>query len=160
MAGIYCLLVIVYKLLVVSQGLLLTKFGFYYSHIVSVFMIIPFIWLTIKLVRDKDYGGVIMGREAFVAGLMVVAVSAVILSVYNYIEFNWKFKEIAIDYYNSADYLTFLQKNPKLKAEQYPGIIAAQISDLSAFKSTTARLLPFLFVSISTSFMCGVFMKK
>lgn len=158
--ALYSLLVIIYKVFIVTQGILLTRFGFYYSHIVSVFAIIPFIWLTIKLVRDKDYGGVIMGREAFIAGLMVVGISAILLSLYNYIEFNWRFKDIAIEYYNSNDFLEFMKKNPKLKPEEYPKIIAGQLESLSAFKSTTARLLPFMFIGISTSFICAVFMKK
>jgi hypothetical protein len=159
-AIIYSCLVIAYKLFIVLQGYLLTKFGFYYSHIVSVFFIIPFIWLAIKLVRDKDYEGVIMGRQAFVAGLTVVAISAIILSVYHYIEFDWRLKDIAVQYYNSPDFLEFLKKNPKIKPEQYPQLITEQLASLSAFKATTARLMSFFFIGVSSSFICAALMKK
>jgi hypothetical protein len=160
-ASIYSTLVIVFKLAIVLGGFLETRFWFMGSHIVSVFFIIPFIWLAIKLVRDKDYGGVIMGREAFVAGLMVVALSAVIISVYHYIEFEWKLRDFAVNYYNSAEFQAdMLKHNPNVKPEQYPTLMKKQLESLSAFKAITAKLLSFFLVGVSSSFLCAAFMKK
>lgn len=160
-AVIYSLLVIAFKLSIVLGGYLDTRFGFMYSHIVSVFFIIPFIWLSVKLVRDKDYGGVIMGREAFVAGLMVVAVSAIILSAYHYFEFEWKLRDFAVNYYNSAEFQAdMLKRNPTVKAEQFPSLIKQQLESLSAFKAITAKLISFFFIGVSSSFLFAVFMKR
>lgn len=159
-ALIYSFLVIIYKLYIVLGGYMLTKFGFYYSHIISVFAIIPFIVIAIKLVRDKDMGGQIGGRMALAVGMNLAAISLLILSLYQYIEFEWKLKDLSVLYYNSADYLEFLKSNKQVKAENYSKIITDNIASLSAFKSITAKLISFLFISLSSSFICAVFMKK
>lgn len=143
----------------------MTKFGFYYSNIVSTFMILPFFFLAVYLVREKDYGGRIGGKEAVRICMTILAVSLVLISAYNYIEFNWKFKEIAVEYYNSSDYLELLKgqqiKHPdKIKVEDFPKIISEQISDLSAFKSTTGKLMPMLFIGLSSAFITAVLLKK
>lgn len=44
----YSVLVIIYKLIIVLGGYGLTKFGFLFSHIVSVVMIMPFILLQLN----------------------------------------------------------------------------------------------------------------
>lgn len=157
---IYCVLVIIYKLIILLGGYQLTKFGFYYSHIISVFAIIPFMVLAIQQVRDKDMGGQIGGRNAMAVAMTIAAVAMIILSAYQYIEFEWKLKELSVQYYNGAEYLDFLKKNPQIKAADYPKIIADNIAGLSAFKAITAKLFSFLFISISSAFITAVFMKK
>src|SRR5688572_13891807 len=107
---IYSILVIIYKLIILLGGYQLTKFGFYYSHIISVFFILPFMMLAIKMVRDKDMGGIISGRDALKAALGVFGIAVIILSVYTYFEFEWKMREISIQYYNGSDYHEFLKK--------------------------------------------------
>ena len=52
----YSICVIIYKLVIVLTGQQLTTFGFYYSHIISVFAIIPFMIIAIKYVRDVENG--------------------------------------------------------------------------------------------------------
>ena len=156
----YSIAVIIYKLIILLGGYQLTRFGFYFSHIVSVFFIIPFIALAIKQSRDKDGGGMISGRQAFSAGMTVAAIGIIIVSIYTYIEFEWKLKDISVQYYNSNMYLEFLKRNPQVKPEMYPKIISDNIASLSAFKAVTAKLMSFLIISGSCSFICSVFMKK
>jgi hypothetical protein len=161
----YSITVIAFKLFILLGGYTLTRFGFNYSNIVSIILIIPFFILAIKQVRDKDLGGIIGGKAAVRIGLTVLAVSLVIVSIYNYIEFNWKFKEIAIQYYNSDAYLQILKdwqiKMPdKIKAEDFPKIIQEQISALSAGKATTGKLFPLLLIGLSGAFVSSVFMKR
>ncbi len=159
-ALIYSVLIIIYKLYIVLGGYQLTRFGFYYSHIVSVFAIIPFIVIAIKQVRDKDMGGFISGRVALAVGMNVAFIALVILSAYQYIEFEWKLKDLSVQYYNSSEYLDFLKSNKQVKPENYSKIIEDNIAALSAFKSITAKLISFLFITASSSFICAVFMKK
>jgi hypothetical protein len=161
----YSILVIIYKLIILLGGYQLTKFGFYYSHFVSVAFIIPFMIIAIKLVRDKDNGGIISGRDAVKIGLGVFGIAVIILSVYTYIEFEWKMHEISVQYYNSADYLAFLEKqakaNPtKLNSTMFPGIIKENVEALSAMKAVTAKLFSFFLISFSFAFIIAVFMKK
>jgi len=162
---LYCLTVIIFKLYILLGGYTLTKFGFYYSNIVGVFLIVPFYWLAIKQVRDRDMNGIIGGREAVRISLMVLAVAVVVLSVYNYIEFTWKYKDISIQYYNSEEYLAILKgmqaKFPdKIKTENFPKIINEQIGALSAMKATTGKIFPLLLIGLSGAFIVSALMKR
>jgi hypothetical protein len=157
---IYSILVIIYKLIILLGGYQLTKFGFYYSHFLSVVFIIPFMIIAIKQVRDKDQDGIIAGRDAIKIALGVFGVSVIILSVYTYIEFEWKMREISVIYYNSADYLEFLKKQSKITPEMYPKIIGENVGALSAMKAVTAKLFSFFLLSFSFAFIISVFMKK
>lgn len=160
LAIIYSVIVIIYKLIILLGGYQLTRFGFYYSHIISVFAIIPFMIIAIRLVRDKDNGGIIGGRQAINVAMTVAGVSILILSVYHYIEFEWKMRELSVNYYNSPDYLEFLRSNKKVKPENYQNIIADNIAALSGFKAVTAKLFSFLLITLSAAFICAVFMKR
>ncbi|MGZ3884232.1 MAG: DUF4199 family protein [Bacteroidia bacterium] len=159
-AFLYSVLVIIYKLIIILGGYQLTRFGFYYSHILSVFFVIPFIMLAIQQVRDKDLGGTISGKNAFAAGLGVAAIAVILLSIYSYIEFEWKYRELAIEYYNSADFLEVIKRNKNVKPDAYPKIISDQIAGLSAIKAVTAKVFSFMFISASSAFICAVFMKR
>lgn len=156
----YCIFVIIFKLIILLGGFTLTRFGFYYSHVVSVFLVIPFMIIAIKLIRDKDLGGKIGGREAIKVALGVAGVAIIILSVYNYIEFEWKLKELSKQYYASEEYLSFLKRNPKIKPELYPKIIEENTIGLSSFRAVTAKLFSFLIISSGSAFITAVFMKK
>jgi len=156
----YSILVIIYKLIILLGGYSLTKFGFYYSHAVSGLLILPFMIIAIKLVRDKDNGGVISGRDAIKVGLSVFGISIIILSVYTYVEFEWKLKDISQQYYNSVEYLEFLKRQTKLKPEQYPVVIKEVTESLSAMKAVTAKLFSSFLISVSFAFIAAVFMKK
>ena len=156
----YSILVIIYKLIILLGGYSLTKFGFYYSHFVSVLFIIPFMIYAVKAVRDKDRGGVLGGRDAIRVALGVFGISVIILSVYTYIEFEWKMHEISVEYYNSADYLEFLKRQPKITPAMFPKIIEENIGALSAMKAVTAKLFSFFLISFSFAFITAVFMKR
>lgn len=155
----YALLVIVYKVAIILSGHALDKFNFYFSGIISVFAIVPFIFLTVKYTR-QDQGGFIGGKEALKTGLFMAVIAALILSVYNYIEFEWIWRDLSVEYYHSHEFKLFLEKNKQIKPEEYPQKIEAAIHELSAFKAMTGKLAVLLFISLGTAFMCAVLMKK
>ncbi len=162
---VYSLLIIVFKLYILLGGYTLTKFGFYYSNIVGIFFILPFLFAAVYWVREKDYNGLIGGREGIRVALTVLALSTIFISVYNYIEFAWRFKDIAIQYYNSNEYLGILQKQQslypdKLKTEDFPKIISEQIAQLSPLKATTGKLIPMMIFGLSGSFVAALTLKK
>ncbi|MDI1354955.1 MAG: DUF4199 domain-containing protein [bacterium] len=162
---IYAALVIIFKLVILLGGYTLTKFGFYYSNVVSILFIFPFFYLGIQQTRDKDLGGIISGRDSIKLALTILSISVIFVSMYNYIEFNWKYKDIAIEYYNSRDYFNILTAQQiahpdKLKVENFPKIIEEQISDLSAFKATTGKLIPMLFFGFGGAFVMAMFLKR
>ena len=158
----YSIFVIAFKLVILLGGYYFTKFGFYFAHVTTVFLIIPFYIIGIKNIRDRDNYGIIPGKEAMRIALTIFAISAVILSIYNYVEFEWKGKILAIEYYKSEQFMTFLKSNPKIKAENYQKIIAEQIqlSETSAFKAATGKLFSFMLIGLTSAFICAIFLKR
>ena len=158
----YSLTAIIFKLIILLGGYSLSTFGFFYSSLTSVLLIIPFYVLAIRSVRDKDYEGVIAGREAVRISLTIFAIGAVLVSIYNYFEFEYSGKAMAIDYYNSEQFMTFLKSQAKIKPEDYQKIIAEQIhtSEVSAFKATTGKLFSFMFIGLSSAFITSAIMKR
>ena len=163
MIGLVCaLLVIAFKLVILLGGFAVSNFGFKWSQMISVFMVLPFIWYTIRYLRGQN-GGYIGGKEALRSGLTMAVTAILIISAYHYVEFEWKWRDIAQEYYNGETYLNFLKSHKEVKPEQYSQIIHEQIENirlLSPFKYVTYKLVPFMLFSVTTAFMCAVFMKK
>ena len=155
----YSILVIIFKLIIVLGGYGLTKFGFLFSHIVTVLAIFPFVFIAIKLTRD-DREGIISGKDALKAGLRMLVVAAIITSVYNYIEFEWKWKALSVEYYNGPAFLEILKSKAKFTVDEYPKIILEAIASLSAFKATTGKLFILFFFGVTASFISAVFLRK
>lgn len=156
---------IIYKLIIILSGQQLTNFGFYYSHFISVLMIVPFMIIAIKYARDVESGGFISGRDAMKVGLTIFGVSVIILSCYHYIEFVWKLEELSIQYYNSPAYHEYLDRmakaNPKiLNPSMFQHVIDENIAALSPMKAVTAKLFSFFLLSFAFVFIITVFMKR
>lgn len=160
-AVLYSLLVIAVKLIILLGGFAITNFGFKWSQFLTVLMIIPFIWLTIKSVRAQQ-GGYIGGKVALKKGLQMTVIAIAMISVYNYFEFD-AWKEIASQYYNSDLYHHFLENKKEIKPEQYAEIIKVQVESfrlISPFQYLTIKLIPCLIFGISSSFIFAMFMKR
>jgi hypothetical protein len=159
---IYGILVICAKLFILKGGYALTKFGFYYSHITLTLPVILFYIAAVKITRDKDYNGIISGKECVRICLTIFAVSAILISLYNYFEFEYAGKKLAIEYYHSTQFLDFLKSQPKFKPEQYDSIIADQVklSEESGFKATTGKLFSMMLIGLSGAFIVSVLMKR
>ena len=159
----YSISVIIFKLIILYGGFALTKFGFNYSHIISVFCIAPFLILAIKYRRDKDLGGLINGKLAFQTAMAVTFIAAVVLSVYSYLEFD-KWKELSPQYYSGEEfhkkYEEYYLNNPTAKKETFESVVQKNVMYLNAFQFMTVRLISLLFIGISTSFIGTMFMKK
>ena len=163
MTGIIAALaVIVFKLVIILGGFALTKFGFSWSQFVAVLIMLPFIPLSIKQARDAR-GGMIGGKRALQQGLKTAVIAIVLISVYHYIELEWKWKDIAYQYYHSEAFLNILKNNSNVKPQEYQAWIdegVIQFSRTSPFRYVTLKMVPYLFFSVSTSFICAVFMKR
>ncbi len=157
----YSLVVIAFKLFILLGDYSLSSFGYFYSGITSVLLIIPFYFFAIKQVRNNN-AGIIGGREAVRISLTIFAIGAVIISTYNYFEFEFSGKAMAINYYNSEQFLTFLKSQSKIKPDDYQKIIAEQIksAEVSAFKATTGKLFSYMFIGLSSAFIISAAMKK
>ncbi len=158
----YSAFFILFKLSIILGGFALTRFGFYFSNITAFFCVVPFYILAVKGVRDKEQGGTISGREAMRITLTVFAVSAIIISIYHYIEFEMVGKQLAAEYYRSQQFLDFLKLQVKVKPEDYEKVIQQQIagSDTAAFQATTGKLFSFMIIGLGAAFITSALMKR
>jgi hypothetical protein len=157
----YCVCYILFKLYIIYGGYALTRFGFFYSHVIAVVLIIPFYYLAVKNQRDREMGGFIGGREAIRAALGVFAVGAVIASVYNYLEYEYSGKDLAIGYYNSEQFTDYLLKK-NVKPRDFDKIIAEQVANSkdAGFKATTGKLFSMLIIGVSGALIVGTLMRR
>lgn len=159
---LYAALVIGLKLYILLGGYSLSKFGYYYSNITAILLILPFYYLVLKSVRDKDYNGIIGGRESMRISLSLFAVSVILISIYNYFEFKYHGAALAENYYRSQEFINYLHTQKNLKEIDYPKIIDNQIvqAKTSAFKATTGKLFSYLIIGLSGAFIVSTFMKR
>jgi hypothetical protein len=161
-ALLYSAVVIGVKLFIVLGGYALSKFGFFYSHVTLTFLIILFYIPAIKQARDRDYNGIIGGRECMRIALTVFAISAVLISIYNYFEFEYHGKFLAVEYYNGQQFLDYLKSQPRFKPDTYSKIISQQVTAAqgSAFRSTTGKLFSMMLIGLAGAFIVSMVMKR
>jgi len=159
----YSLTVILFKVILLTGHYYDTTFGFVFSHITSVLFIIPFIMVLLITVKKKEFNGVIGGREAMRIGLTMVAVSAILITGYNYFEFSKYGREMAEAYYNGERFKFLLMKKVP-DVTKHASIIAENIKQTTEantpFISSTVKLLPLMFIGSSAAFITSVFVKK
>ncbi len=159
-AAAYSAACMAFKMYIIQSGLILTTFGFYYSHAITVLLLVPFMFAALFLYRNKFNGGKISGREGFKFLMAVLFFSIVLMSAYHYMEFEWKLRGLAREYYNGPLFLEFLKKQSKIKAEEYPKIIEEQLNALSAFKAVTSKLVSYLIIGTGSAFFSALILKK
>lgn len=158
----YSFLIILFKLFILLGGYSLNAFAFFGLNICCSILIIPFYYFALKNIRDKDSFGKINGIAALKICLTIFAVGALLISIYNYYEFENYGKDLATKYYNSERFLTFLKSKNTIKSANYQSIILEQIkaSETSSFKATTGKLFSFIIIAVSSSFLLSAVMKK
>lgn len=161
-ALIYSLLVIVFKLYVFYSGLQMTKLGMY-SHILSLLVMLPFIFLLIFLLR-KEKGGDLSGKDAVKYALIFVSISAIVLSVFNYIFFQQELGTYIANYIQTQGPKSILEeaakKGQKISTADVDKMIKGGIEELSAFKDTTSKLFSIIVFGIFSSFVSSIFIKR
>ena len=161
-ALIYSLLVIAFKLFVFYNGLQMTKLGMY-SHILSLILMTPFVFLLVFLLR-KEIGGEISGKLALKECLIFVSVAAVLLSVFNYVFFEKELNDYIISYIQTEGPKSIQEQAIKVGKPvttiEIDKMINEEIANLSAFKDTTSKLFSIIMFGIFSSFVTSIFLKR
>ena len=161
-AVLYSLLIIAFKLYVFYAGMQMSKLGIY-SHILSLLLMTPFIFVIVFLER-KAKGGQIDGKMAMQQGLIFVSVSAIILSVFNYIFFQQELSAYIANYIQVEGPKNILEeavkKGKTVTTAEVDKMIKDGIADLSAFRDTTSKLFSIFIFGLFSSFIVSVFLKR
>jgi hypothetical protein len=161
-ALVYSVSVIAFKLFIFNGGMQMTKLGMY-SHILSLLLITPIVFLLVFLAR-KERNGEIGGKAALQQGLIFVLVSAIILSVFNYIFFQQALGSYIATYIQTEGPKSILaeaaKKGKTVTQAEVDKMVKGGIEDLSAFKDTTSKLFSMLMFGIFSSFVASLFLKR
>ncbi len=157
LAAIYSIIVISFKLFIWKGGHTFDA-AYKWSHGISLLFIIPFIFYSVKWVKDEN-GGYITGKLAGQTGLSVMLFAAMFLFAYHYIEFKNSLEMYKV-YYQSQEFISGIENDPQVKKIGIDKAVEMMISNLSPFKAATMKLISLLLVAFPCAFLCAVFMKK
>ena len=149
-------LVIVFKLTVYISGNAITKLGSY-SNLLSLLIIFPMVFITLKSMRDKELGGYMRTGTAMKAGLGFAAVLSVLLALYTYINFAFIDHETLPYILNEADKLAIEQK---MDARQIDEMRSTWKEFYSPFKQATLALLQTIIATSLMAFICSTFVVR
>jgi multisubunit Na+/H+ antiporter MnhG subunit len=163
----FTFIVVVYKCFVLYTGMYFSNWGFKFANLAAVLIYTIWIPITLVIINRAHYRWHMPGREVFKAGLGIVAISLIGISIYHVFEVQSdEFKQQANRYYNSPEYLKLLKQQQALhphlfKIQDIPKIIASQTNGISVFRAVTGRMIPFLLygglVSLFTAIGLRVF---
>jgi hypothetical protein len=135
------------------------------TYVINMFVMFPFIFFTIKLVRDKDNYGVMGGKEAMRTGLRFVVLSAVVLVIFQLAFFNSGFRDFKVNYLRplGKEYMEKERTAGKFKGSdsemnaQIEKNITESVTNGSEITGMLFKTFPY---GLFCSFLCAVFLRR
>lgn len=161
LAIVYSIICIGFKLGVFYGGMLEQPIG-RLSHLITLALILPFVVLTIYLVK-KENEGTIGGKEAVRQGLTFVSFAAVIMIAFDYVFFIQEMQAYLQAYVAKTDYNVLYKEAVKhTKGITMFEVVREQIKyeRYVTTYSVTRLLFGYMSVGLFSSFVAGVFMKR
>ncbi|HEY1040457.1 MAG TPA: DUF4199 domain-containing protein [Bacteroidia bacterium] len=161
LAIVYSVLCIGFKLGVFYGGMIDQPIG-KLSHLITLLLLLPFVILTVYLVR-KDNGGVIGGKEAIRQGLSFVTFAAVIMIAFDYVFFVTEMQAYLKEYMARMDYRDLFKEAIKHKKDVTMFEVVREQIRYERYVTTyslSRMIFGYMAVGLFSSFVSGVFMKK
>lgn len=161
LAVIYSILCIGFKLGVFYGGVLDQPIG-KLSHLITLLLILPFVILTVYLVK-KENGGIIGGKDAIKQGLTFVSFAAIIMIAFDYIFFIQEMRAYLQEYLAKTDYNDLFKEAVKHKKDVTMFEVVREQLKYERYITTysiSRMLFGYMAVGLFSSFVSGVFMKK
>lgn len=157
----------IYSSLIITATCI-TFYGGYPQHINKVtiigwLLIIPFCVLAMLYSKKTIYNNNIGGKDAVKEGIKFIAISTIILVIFQAIFFTLDFKAYKIDFIQTYGFdLAKAQiKNGHLKITeaQIPNLINMEIEQVTLFKECTSIVFKNFFLGTITSVICAVVLR-
>ncbi|MDP2386210.1 MAG: hypothetical protein Q8M29_07550 [Bacteroidota bacterium] len=161
LAIVYSIICIGFKLGVFYSGMLEQPLG-RLSHLITLALILPFVILTIYMVK-KSNGGTIGGKEAVRQGLTFVSFAAGIMIAFDYFFFVQEMQAYLQAYVAKTDYNALYKEAVKhTKGITMFEVVREQLKyeRYVTTYSVTRLLFGYMSVGLFSSFVAGVFMKR
>jgi hypothetical protein len=133
-------------------------------YFLTLLSFLPFVFVFLLQLRNKENGGVISGRYAMKQALKMVMLSTFLLTLFQIVFFELDFKDYKINHIRSIGPEIIKQEiskgQLKAKVEEIPKILENDIKQVTLFAEITATLFKTIFYGLFSSFISAMILKR
>jgi len=133
-------------------------------YFLTLLSFLPFVFVYLLQLRNKDNGGVISGKDAMKQALKMVMLSTLLLTLFQVIFFELDFKDYKINHIRNIGPEIIKQEitkgQLKAKIEDIPKILENDIKQVTLFAEVTATLFKTIFYGLFSSFISAMILKR
>ncbi len=133
-------------------------------YFLTLLSFLPFVFVFLLQLRNKENGGVISGRYAMKQALKMVMLSTFLLTLFQIVFFELDFKDYKINHIRSIGPEIIKQEiskgQLKAKVEDIPKILENDIKQVTLFAEITATLFKTIFYGLFSSFISAMILKR
>jgi hypothetical protein len=133
-------------------------------YFLTLLSFLPFVFVFLLQLRNKDNGGIISGRDAMKQALKMVLLSTFLLTLFQIVFFEMDFRDYKINHIRAIGPDIIKQEISKgqLKAnvEDIPKILENDIKQVTLFAEITATLFKTIFYGLFSSFISAMILKR
>ena len=133
-------------------------------YFLTLLSFLPFVFVFLLQLRNKDNGGIISGRDAMKQALKMVMLSTFLLTLFQIVFFELDFKDYKINHIRSIGPDIIKQEiskgQLKAKVEDIPKILENDIKQVTLFAEITATLFKTIFYGLFSSFISAMILKR
>jgi predicted secreted protein len=133
-------------------------------YFLTLLSFLPFVFVFLLQLRNKDNGGIISGRDAMKQALKMVLLSTFLLTLFQIVFFEMDFRDYKINHIRAIGPDIIKQEiskgQLKAKVEDIPKILENDIKQVTLFAEITATLFKTIFYGLFSSFISAMILKR
>jgi hypothetical protein len=133
-------------------------------YFLTLLSFLPFVFVFLLQLRNKENGGVISGRYAMKQALKMVLLSTFLLTLFQIVFFEMDFRDYKINHIRAIGPDIIKQEiskgQLKAKVEDIPKILENDIKQVTLFAEITATLFKTIFYGLFSSFISAMILKR
>jgi len=133
-------------------------------YFLTLLSFLPFVFVYLLQLRNKDNGGAISGKDAMKQALKMVMLSTLLLTLFQVVFFEMDFKDYKINHIRNIGPEIIKQEitkgQLKAKIEDIPKILENDIKQVTLFAEVTATLFKTIFYGLFSSFISAMILKR
>jgi predicted secreted protein len=133
-------------------------------YFLTLLSFLPFVFVFLLQLRNKDNGGIISGRDAMKQALKMVLLTTFLLTLFQIVFFEMDFRDYKINHIRAIGPEIIKQEiskgQLKAKVEDIPKILENDIKQVTLFAEITATLFKTIFYGLFSSFISAMILKR
>ena len=133
-------------------------------YFLTLLSFLPFVFVFLLQLRNKDNGGIISGRDAMKQALKMVLLTTFLLTLFQIVFFEMDFRDYKINHIRAIGPEIIKQEiskgQLKAKVEDIPKILENDMKQVTLFAEITATLFKTIFYGLFSSFISAMILKR